>query len=179
MAQLKDRYAAALFELSLQQHALPEHMKQAQFVCDTLQQQHCESFLLHPHIPDSAKHKLLQSLFAGTVSADIMGFLYLAVDKNREALMVPALTAFIEQGNRHSGIVQANVVSAAPLSSQQIDSLRALLCKKLAKQVQIQTRVDPALLGGFYIQAQGHLIDRTVRTQLIAIKDSLIRGGAL
>ncbi len=178
MARLKDRYAEALFQLSVEDGKLHEYMEQAVFVLDALQGGEYEGFLVHPHIPDTAKRELLQNLFANRVSGDLISFLCLTVAKNRESLIVPVLSSYIEMGKRYLGKVVANVVSAARLRDEQVLALSSVLSKKLGKRVEIQLRMDPDLIGGFYIHVDGRLIDRTVRTQLENMKECIEAGGA-
>lgn len=178
MGRLSERYAAALFDISLESGMLKEHYKQAVYICEVIKIPQSEEFLQHPHIPDSAKQDFLQKLFSEKISPDLMGFLYLAIAKNREPLILPSLTAFIDKVNRHSGRVVANVVSAAKLSDAQVAVLHATLSKKLQKQVEISAKVNPDLIGGLYIHVDDRLIDRTVRTQLIKMKESMERGVA-
>lgn len=178
MAELKERYATALFDLSLENDMLETYMEQASFVRDVLQDEECESFLLHPHIPDKAKQELFNNLFSDKISKDLMGFLYLTVAKSREMLIIPTLTAYIDMGNRHKGKVIANVVSAAKLREDQILAIHTILSRKLNKSVEIVAQVEPDLIGGFYIHVDGRLIDRTVKTQLKNMKKSLKKRGA-
>jgi F-type H+-transporting ATPase subunit delta len=178
MAELKDRYAGALFELSVETGMLKQHIEQAGLIQSALKRDPVEPFLVHPHIPDEAKRALLQSLFNGRISDELMGFLHLAIARSREALILPSLEAYIDKGNRHLGKTSAHVVSAAPLSEKQRLALYGMLSKKLDKQVEILHTVDPALIGGFYIHVEGRLIDRTLRTQLRNLKERLKRGGA-
>ncbi|HHU23381.1 MAG TPA: ATP synthase F1 subunit delta [Clostridiales bacterium] len=177
MAELKYRYASALFKLAMEKGTLEEQMQQAAFVVDVLETDKCEDFLLHPHIPNSAKCELLSSLFAGKISEDLMGFLYLAVNKSREAIILPALASFMDMVEKHSGKAAACVVSAAPLGEEQVLALGRLLTRKLGREVEIQIQVDPALIGGFYVHVEGRLIDQTVRARLTNMKESLKRGG--
>lgn len=178
MAQLKDRYAAALFELSLESGMPEKHMEQAAMVKNVLEMDGCEDFLLHPHVPNTVKYEFLNSLFEEKISSELMGFLYLAISKSREAAILPAISAYIDLGNRHSGKVTAYVVSAADLRQEQLSGLEKLLSQKLEKQVEVKARTDPSLIGGFYIHIEGRLIDRTVRSRINNMKESLKRGGA-
>ena len=178
MAQLKDRYASALFDLSLESGRLEKHMEQALLVQKALETEGFQEFLTHPHITNEEKQDFLQKLFADKISDDLMGFLYLALEKSREQTIAPAIASYIDMLSLHSGKVTASVVSAAALSQKQLLAISELLSQKLNKQVEIEAQVDPALIGGFYIHVEGRLIDRTVRTQLNNMKDRLKRGGA-
>jgi len=178
VAQLKDRYAAALIEISEESGQLGEYLEQVKAVYDALNRDECVQFLQHPHIPSAAKKQLFTSLFDGKISADIMGFLFLSVDKNRETLLIPALSAYIDMANKKLGRLEANVVSAAALSKQQLSRLQSVLTAKLQKQVEVKHSVDPGLIGGLYIHVDGRLIDCSIRTQLKRLRESMEGGVA-
>lgn len=178
MASLNERYGAALFDIALEKDSPEKQLEQAVLLRDILSREDSKGFLIHPHIPDSDKHKFVNNLFKGRISSHLLGFLYLSIDKNREGLIVPALSAYIDRLNEHLGRVEASVVSASSFSEAQLERLSSVLSKKLDKQVKISHRVDPALLGGFYVYVDGRLIDRTVKTQLINMRETIIRGSA-
>ena len=178
MAELVNRYASALFELSMESGALESHMAQADHVRGVLERGGLMGPLTNPNIPDLPKQELLQSVLSGQISSDLMGFLYLMIAKKREALILPALTAYLHMGNDEIGKTHAQVVSAHALSQEQLSALTAVLSKKLDKEVEADCRVDPDLLGGLYILVDGQIIDRSLRTQLKRLKDELKRGGA-
>lgn len=177
MAKLKDRYANALLELSVQSGTLEEDLEQAILVRDTLINADVQSFLVHPHVSDAAKQQLFHNAFSEKLVKHLMGFLYLMVRKNRESLIVPALTEYIDRINRRLGRIEAKVVSAKALTEKQIESIRAILAEKIDLQVAVKNTVDPDVIGGFYILVDGRIFDRTVRSDLNMMRDRLKRGG--
>ncbi|MFA5561546.1 MAG: ATP synthase F1 subunit delta [Eubacteriales bacterium] len=178
MARLTERYADALYELSLEGGTLAQDTAQAAQALQSLQEEGCEAFLSHPQLPSAEKRAFLERLLAHRLSAKVLDFLYFLVEKNHGGLILPALSLFVDKGTRHSGTVTGWVVSAAPLTEAQLAALTTLLSKKLERQVHLQTRVDPSLLGGFSVQAEGYLFDGTVRSRLLKMKESLQRGDA-
>ncbi|HHZ01462.1 MAG TPA: ATP synthase F1 subunit delta [Tissierellia bacterium] len=176
MAKLKDRYANALLELSKENGTLEEDLKNAVMIRDTLNNSDVLNFLKHPHVPDSAKHELFHTAFSEKLPEHLMGFLYLMVRKNREALIVPVLTEYIDRTNRLLGRIEAKVVSAKALTEKQIESIRKILVEKTNMQVEIETKVDPGVIGGFYILIGGRIFDRTLRSELINLRERLKRG---
>lgn len=176
MAELMDRYASVLFEMSLEADALEEHLAQAILLRARLEKEQLACLLEDPHIPDETKRELLEARFGDQIGDDLMGFLRLSVEKGREAAILPTLSAYIEMGESYRGRAVAYVVSAVALRPDQTDALGALLSRKTGKQVEILAREDPALIGGFYIHLDGRLIDQTVRTRLQNLKESLKRG---
>jgi F-type H+-transporting ATPase subunit delta len=177
MAKLKDRYANALLELSEESGSLEKDFEQAVLVRDTLKSADVQAFLAHPHVPVSAKHQLLHNAFSGKLAKHLKGFLYLVVRKNREALIVPALTEYIDRINRRLGRIEAKVVSAKALTDKQIESIRTVLSKKIDMQVEVKATVDPDVIGGFYVLVDGRIFDGTVRTQLNIMMESLRKGS--
>jgi F-type H+-transporting ATPase subunit delta len=177
MAKLKDRYANALLELSEEKDSLERDLEQAVLVRDALGDPEVQAFLLHPHVPDTAKYQLFQKTFSVNLANHLMGFLYLMVSKSRESLIVPALTEYIDLINRRLGKIEAKVVSAKQLTDKQIESIRTLLSEKSQMQVDIKATVDPDVIGGFYILIDGRIFDRTVRAELNNMKERLKRGN--
>lgn len=177
MAKLKDRYVNALLELSEESGTLEEDLEQVALVRDMLSNAEPQEFLLHPQVPDSAKHELFRNAFSERISKHLMRFLYLMIRKNRVALIVPVLTDYIDCINRRLGKVEARVVSAKKLTEKQIESIRILLSKKTDMQIKMKTIIDPDVIGGFYILVEGRIFDGTVRSELNIMKERLKRGG--
>lgn len=177
MAALGVRYAVALLDLCEERGGLQEALGQAAMLLDALKSEECHTLLGHPLISRSDKRSFLEGAFAQSVHSDLMGFMLLAVEKKREAHILPALEAFLDMGNHRCGKTTASVVSATPLSQRQIDRIKDMLSKKLDKQVDIQATTNPALIGGLYIHVDGYLIDRTIRKQLNDMRESIKEGS--
>jgi len=166
MERLSVIYASALFDIALQQNAVDEFLDQAIFLRDSLSDDDFHHVLVHPQIAASEKHEIFRKAFEGQIHEDLLGFLYLVADKNREAYLIPALKALIGFFQRHNKIVTAKVLSAAPYDGKQADSLKEMLSAKLDKHVELDVKVDPALIGGPYIFVDGYYIDWTVKKRL-------------
>ena len=173
MAQLSRRYGTAIFELALERGNLNESLDQALFLKDVLKEDDCKAILTHPRISSNEKKSFLDEAFKNHVSTDLMGLLHLSIDKSREEYIIPILTEFITMSKRSLRKATAVVVSAVPLKEEQKAALSALLSRKLNKQVEIDVRVDPAVIGGLHIQVDGYYIDRTIRTRLQELKLSM------
>lgn len=177
MAKLENRYAKALLDISAEKGILEEDLKQAETIREILERADVQAFLVHPHIPDSAKQELLQKTFKEQLSDYMMGFLFLMIQKNRESTIVPALTEFIVHTNRRLGKVEARVVSATELTETHLEAIRQTLKNQLKMDIIIKSVVDPDVIGGFYILVDGQVFDGTVRNELNVMKERLKRGG--
>lgn len=150
-------------------------MNYAIWIRDSLNDNYIKLFLGKPGISKSVKIQLLQDAFADKVSKHIMGLLHLMIHKNREEYIVPTLATFIEIVDMYFGRIKARIVSAKPLSKAQIDTINSVLNKKTNMLVEIQTEIDPDVIGGFYILVDGKIFDNTVRTSLNNMKKILIK----
>lgn len=176
MAQLSNRYAAAIFELAIERGNLDESLSQAEFLRGILVGDDCKSIITHPRISSGEKKAFFDEAFKSHVNNELMGFLHLAVDKGREEYIVPILAEFIDMANNHLRRVTAVVVSAVPIRDDQQTALASLLSRKLSKQVSLELKVDPSVIGGLYIQVDGYYMDRTVKTRLEELKSSMVEA---
>jgi F-type H+-transporting ATPase subunit delta len=72
--------------------------------------------------------------------------------------------------------MSAQVTSARPLSDDEIAELKSILRFKLAKEVKLDARVDPSLLGGLIVQVGSRMIDSSIRTKLNGLRMAM-RGA--
>lgn len=177
MAKLKDRYANALLEISEEKGSLERDLEQAILLRDVLSSPDVQAFLVHPHISDSAKHQLFQNAFTDELAKHLMGFLYLMVRKDRESMILPSLSEYIARINRSLGRIEARIVSAKELTEKQIEAIRSILARQIHMEVEVTTKVDPDVIGGFYILVDGRIFDGTIRSELNKMRERLKRGS--
>ena len=65
---------------------------------------------------------------------------------------------------------------ARALSDDETAELKAILKSKLSRDVQLETRIDPALLGGLIVKVGSRMIDSSLRTKLNGIRTAM-RGA--
>lgn len=100
------------------------------------------------------------------------------IAKNRRLFALPGIAkAFHELAAKYRGEVTAEVTSAHPLVEGQISALKAALKDKLGKNVTLQTRINPALLGGLVVKVGSRMIDTSLRTRLMTVKTQLKEVG--
>lgn len=173
MADLGIRYATALFDISQESGLLNDYLEQAQLVRNNIASKDAQQILTHPRISSEEKFSFLKNAFGENIHTDLLGFMRLVVSKNRVAFLLPALDKLIEMIKTHKRQTTARVVSAVPLTDAQAAHLTATLAKKTGKQVEITVIVDPSVVAGISIHVDGFFLDRTVRTMIRDMKESL------
>lgn len=77
-----------------------------------------------------------------------------------------------------AGTATAVVTSATVLDDKKIADIRAQLVKKLGGDVAIETRVDPAIMGGLVVRVGSRMIDDSVKTKLDRMARRLLGQNA-
>ncbi|HOA30478.1 MAG TPA: ATP synthase F1 subunit delta [Clostridia bacterium] len=178
MAKLKDSYARALLEISEEQGTMSKDLEQAIFIKNALDSKSTITFLMNPGVSDSQKFALFDNIFSDRISEHMKNSLYLMVQNGHGSQIVPALDEYIERAKRRVGVLEAKVVSAIPLTDEQVESIRDILRKKTHMDIEISYDVDPDIIGGFYVMVGDRVFDATVRSEMIKMKESLKRGSS-
>ena len=173
MANLPTRYARALFDISLERGLTAEYMEQAAFIRDTLKNHDFHHIITHPRIPQTEKHAFLDNTFANRIHSDLLSFMKLTVEKNREKYMASALDTLVETIRRHQNYTTAKVISAINLSEKQSNQLRVKLAQKLGRQVELLVKIDTSVIGGFRVHVDGHVFDHTLQRLLRDMKNDM------
>lgn len=162
------RYAAALFDLAREANAIDAVEGELESLAAAIDgSDDLRGFLKSPVYGRDDQLKAMSAIAekAG-FSALTMNFLKL-VAKNRRLFALDAMIrAFAARAAAHRGEVSAEAISAAPMSEDQVKALRLEIETMLGKAVNLETRVDPGLLGGLVVRIGSKMIDSSLRTKL-------------
>ncbi|MGI9169252.1 MAG: F0F1 ATP synthase subunit delta [Caulobacteraceae bacterium] len=103
-------------------------------------------------------------------------FLGLLAANRRVSAAREIIEAFHRLAEDRRGVVSAQVVTAIPLSEAQTRGLAAALRAALGKDPQIETRVDPAILGGVRVRVGSRIYDASLKSKLDSLKFALKRA---
>lgn len=177
MAKLASRYSEALFSLAKEKNSLDLFYDQIKVMNECLcKDDEVKEFIRNPKISSEDKFKVFEGIFEGKVEPELLGFLSVIFNKNREKDLNSVFEAFMERVLEEKGIVSAYVESAVPLKPSQLKEIETKLSKNLNKQIVINAKVVPELIGGVKISADGHIIDGTVRKGLDELKAMLLEN---
>jgi F-type H+-transporting ATPase subunit delta len=167
-ASLGGRYATALFELARDAKALPSVESSLNAVRDAIDQSDdFKRLIASPLVSrrDSAK------AVAATASAlklddTTTKFLGVLAQSRRLSQLPQIIRAFRSLAAAHRGETTADVVSAHPLDTKQVDALKQQLRTRVGRDVNVNLSVDPSLLGGLVVKIGSQMIDSSIKTRL-------------
>jgi len=172
MASMAGRYAVALFELARDRRQLDQVERDLATLTRMLEESaDLRRLVLSPVITADDQAKGLGALLAKAGIAGLAGnFVNLIVRNRRLFALADMIKAFRALLARERGEVNADVTSAHPLTPAQMQALSDTLRTTIGKNVRINTRVDPNLLGGLIVKVGSRMIDSSLRTKLNNLK---------
>lgn len=175
---VSNRYAAALADAvldpkaGLDAGAIRQQLTDAASLVRTSPE--LNNVLLSPAVPASRKRAVVERLAASLeFSKLVRNFLFVLIDRRRTALLDDIRQAFEAELDTRSGLVRAQVSSAAPLDEAQQRSLEATLARLTGREVRAQFAVDPSLIGGAVARIGSTIYDGSVRGKLNELRTRL------
>jgi F-type H+-transporting ATPase subunit delta len=94
--------------------------------------------------------------------------------ENRRAVLLPDIAALFEELKRESErVLKVTVRSAVPVGDGQADAIKLALKKRFGRDIELEQRVDPSVIGGAVIDAGDMVIDGSVRGRLARLESAL------
>lgn len=162
------RYARALFDIAVDANDVEGIARALGEVAATYGgSAELRQVLENPIFSLKEKQAVLDRLLSATGSAaHVRRFVMLLLERRRIAILPAIAQSFAELADRRQGRVRAELVSARGLDAATVAEIQRALEKRLGKTVVLETRVDPALIGGVVARAGSLVIDGSLRTRL-------------
>ena len=167
------RYAGALFELALENKAVDA----VRADLDRFEAMISESAELNRLVrsPVFGADEQLKALSAVLERAGIGGltanFLRVVTTNRRLFAVRDMIRAYRALVARHRGEVSAQITVAEPLNDSNLDALKdALKNATGGKEIALDVKIDPSIIGGLIVKIGSRMVDSSLRTKLNAIK---------
>lgn len=110
---------------------------------------------------------------SGKLDPLVQNMLELLLDRHRVGFLPDIARIFRDMADLKAGRVRGKVTSAAPLTPDALKHIETALEQIVQRDVVLETRVDPALLGGVSAQVGSMVYDGSLRTQLESLRQQL------
>lgn len=136
-----------------------------------------EHVINNPLYSTSDRKKILINLIGKlNISRVMSSFLLLLFDKGRFGFLNTINEFYQKLADDLKGVARASLVSANELSSEAVERIRKALSKKTGKDIVLDIRTDPTLIGGVITKIGDLVLDGSIKTQLLNMRESLKRG---
>ncbi|MCI9105248.1 MAG: F0F1 ATP synthase subunit delta [Lachnospiraceae bacterium] len=176
MAKLVSKvYGDALFETAMEKDRIDVLYEEIVSLVPVLEgNPELMALLNNPRIVKEEKVTIIHQVFEGRVEEELMGFLTVVVEKDRQNDLIPIFAYFIQRVKEYKRIGTVSVTSAVELSEEQ----KARLQEKLLETTdyvmfEMNYQIDSALIGGMVIRIGDRVVDSSIRTRLYEMKKEL------
>lgn len=178
MAKLVSKvYGDALFSLATEEDKLDVIWDEVKAIRDIIRENpDFVSVLCHPEMTQEKRRSVLEQIFKQKVSEDMMGFLYVLVDKGRMGEILSILDYFDKQAKEYKKIGVVNVSTPMPLSDAQKEQIeRKLLEVSDYESLEMHYELEEGLLGGIVIRIGDRVLDNSIRTKMERLSRQLFK----
>jgi F-type H+-transporting ATPase subunit delta len=174
-----NRYARALFDVAIKEQQDLDALDRDLTEFIDLMKAHplLEKVLLNPAVPSPRKRAAVAAVIGGAkLWPAVAKLLVLLAERDRLVLLPDLLAAFRERVRDMRRIVRAEVVTAEPLSPERAQAVARGLEQRSGRNVQMELRVDPSIIGGVVARIGSTVYDASVATQLLKLKQRLVEN---
>ncbi|NLI27144.1 MAG: ATP synthase F1 subunit delta [Acetobacter sp.] len=178
-AGLPGRYAAALYELAAERMNLDEVLPQAEALARLIDESPelrvvLKDVRLDIQKQQAAMSAILQAQGMGKLISDFVG---VVIRNRRLSDLRQILAAVAAIAAKKRGEIEAEVISAQPLSVAQRAGVQGKLAEAGYSSVHIVEKVDPSILGGLVVRVGPWLFDNSLQSRLVRLHYAM-KGAA-
>jgi len=173
------RYATALFELALEAGAVDSVLADLERFDALLDESADLARLVRsPVFTAAVQSKALAAVLDGAEIGGLAAQFLKVVTSNRRLFAVRNIVkAYVALVARHKGEVTAHVTVAEPVSDAHMSEIRNTLNAVTGKDVRVDVKVDPSIIGGLVVKLGSRMVDSSLRTKLNALKHAMKEVG--
>ena len=176
MTETSKEYGTALFMLACENNKKDEYANGLSILVNTFKEnpQYLE-FLASPGISLAERLEALDSAFSDILETEVMSYIKLLCEKGRISSFFESCeqyNALLEESRR---VTKVTVTCAVALTEEEKEKLVKNLENKFKSTVDAEYIIDESLIGGILVEADGKVLDGSVRTRLRDIKDVMNR----
>jgi F-type H+-transporting ATPase subunit delta len=173
------RYATALFELARDEKSIDAVRADLdRFNAMLDESADLKRLVRSPVFSSDAQLKALAAVLDRAGIAGISANFLKVLTANRRLFAVTdVIRAFNALVARFKGEATADVTVAEALSDKNLDALKSALKAVTGKDVALNVKLDPSIIGGLVLKLGSRMIDSSLRTKLNSIKHAMKEAG--
>ncbi|WP_398469753.1 F0F1 ATP synthase subunit delta [Tardiphaga sp.] len=173
------RYATALFELARDEKSVDAVKADLDKFAALLNESADLARLVRSPVftADDQRKALGAVLAKAGISGVTANLLNVLVANRRLFAVSDVIRAFNALVAKFKGEATADVTVAEPLSDKNLDALKAALKSVTGKDVALNVKVDPSIIGGLVVKLGSRMVDSSLRTKLNSIKHAMKEAG--
>ncbi len=170
------RYAGAIFDIGLKQKTLDRTLVDVQEIADLFSKRKLAYLLREPKIPAERKETAIRQGLSSKVLPTSLNLALLVVQRGLVDLMPNIARELNQLVLDYKNEAKAEVITAAQMDESQRSQVQRALERMTGKKIQLETRVQPNILGGVVARVGDQVIDGSVERRLKLLQQQLLTG---
>ena len=176
MEEIAQVYARSLFEVADEQDVLDKVHDQLEQFADALDRDRdLATFFFSPYFSTSEKKDALGRAVTGAEPA-FMNFLEALVERHRMPAIFRIRARFDELWREAHRLLPVEVTSAVELDGSIVKKIGAQIREQTGKEVDLSSRVDPAILGGVVLRVGNFVLDASIKNRLNQLRKQVAQA---
>lgn len=167
-------YANAVFELAKAQGNYDEWSRMLGMFAELLDNQEIQALIDDPRYSSEQLISLFAEAGGDAVTDGGTSFLKILTDNDRLPILPEIAALYGQLRAATEGTLEAEIISARPLTEEQLNEIAAALKRRLGREVSFSRKTDESLLGGVIIRAGDLVIDGSATGKLNQLATSLL-----
>jgi F-type H+-transporting ATPase subunit delta len=179
MSRVSARYAKALIDLAVERNQLEKVYGDIQGFIEVLKNRDFANMLQSPIIKSDRKQSIFNAIFKDSIDAATKAFFEIIINKGREPELSGIANAFVEQYKSIKNISSVTLITASKISDEMVASIKGKLEKSgaVSGNVELETKIDADIIGGFVLEFEDKLYDASVANQLNQLKKEFSKNA--
>ena len=172
------RYAKALLLIGKEDGQAEAYRQELVSLSELLEKEmELERVISNPLYDISSRRKLLEIVIGKLdLSRVTISFIMFLFDKGRIGFIRNISDYYEKLADELKGVARAELISATDLSTGAVDKIRRSISDMIGKEVILDAKQDPGIIGGVVTRIGDLVLDGSIKTQLLNMKESLKRG---
>lgn len=165
-------YAKAAFDFAVEKNSIQKWHDMLVFTAQVSQNEYIRSLLTS----DMQAHSIAELFIK--VSHDVLdefqaNFIKIMAENKRLLLLPEVLALFKQRCLERDGKADVDVISAKPLSNEQLNKITTAVEKRLSRKIKLKCHIDESIISGFIIRTGDMVIDSSIRGRLTRLNNAL------
>ena len=176
MEEISQVYSRALFEAAQEQDKLDEVRDQVGAFADAIaENRDLAVFFFSPYFSTEEKKEGLGKVLDGA-DETVRNFLELLVEKHRVPAIHRIRRAYDALWEEENKLLPVEVTSAIELDSETVENIGAKIGERTGRKVQLESKVDPDILGGIVVRVGDRILDASIANRLESLRKQVARS---
>ena len=170
-------YAEALFGVAKEKGNLDSIREQLGQFADALKgSRDLQLFFFSPYFSSAEKGDGLEKAITGA-EPELVNFLELLIEKHRMPVIFRMRRQFDSLWDKENKRLGVTVTSAVELDPEVAKRIGSEIEEQTGNEVELESRVDPDILGGLIVQVGNMVLDTSIRNRLEKLRKSVARAA--